>query len=223
MKSFFKTLFICTFVIGLFAACTKEADNSELKEKVDAISAELNTLKAQQQAMQTVIEAWKKGGYIQSIDNSVPGQHTITFYGENGKSVVIYDGIDGQDGKDGKDGKDGVYGKDGDSFFKSIVTTEEGVTFTLMDDTSFTIPFVKAFKLVIENPSAEVEAGQTVEFPYEVKNANATTTVEVFAGGNYQAVVNDTEKKIVVTAPDPAAAGSVLAWAQNEEGLFSMR
>lgn len=205
MKSFFKTLLICTFAIGLFAACTKGADNTELKNKVDAISAELNTLKAQQQAMQTVIEAWKAGGYVQSIDNSVPGQHTITFYGENGKTVVIYDG------------------QGGDSFFKNIATTEDGVTFTLADETSFTIPFVKAFKLVIENPSAEVEAGQVVNFPYEVKNANASTTVEVFAGGNYQAAVNAAEKKIVVTAPDPATSGSVLAWAQNEEGLFSMR
>lgn len=208
MKSFLKTLFICTFAIGLSAACTKEADNTELKQKVDAISAELNTLKAQQQAMQTVIEAWKAGGYVQSIDNTVPGQHTITFYGENGKTVVIYDGEDG---------------KDGDAFFKSVVTTEDGVTFTLADETSFTIPFVKAFKLVIENPSAEVEAGQKVEFPYEVQNANATTTVDVFASGDYQAVVNEADKKIVVTAPDPATPGSVLVWAQNEEGLTSMR
>lgn len=217
MKSFLKTLFICTFAIGLSAACTKEADNTELKQKVDAISAELNTLKAQQQAMQTVIEAWKAGGYVQSIDNTVPGQHTITFYGENGKTVVIYDGKDGEDGEDGEDGKDG------DAFFKSVVTTEDGVTFTLADETSFTIPFVKAFKLVIENPSAEVEAGQKVEFPYEVQNANATTTVDVFASGNYQAVVNEADKKIVVTAPDPATPGSVLVWAQNEEGLTSMR
>ena len=62
-----------------------------------------------------------------------------------------------------------------------------------------------------------------MEFPYEIQNANATTTVDVFAGGNYAATVNEAEKKIVVTPPTPAVNGSVLAWAQNEEGLFSMK
>ena len=159
MKKLFYVFFALT--LGLAAAsCAKEYDDTELKGKVNKLSEEVNTLKANQQAMQAIIDVWKAGGYIQSIDNSVPGQHTITFYGENGKVVVIYDGVDGEDGEDGAPGAPGAPGADGDAFFKSVVTTEDGVTFTLNDEqgTSFTIPFAKAFKLVIETPEAEEPA-----------------------------------------------------------------
>ena len=215
MKKFLKGFIALSLGLAM-VGCAKEYDDTALKSKVDELSKEVNTLKAQQQAMQAVIDVWKAGGYIASIDDSVPGQHTITFYGDNGKVVVLYDG---------EDGEQGPAGEDGDAYFKSIVTDENGVTFTLNDEegTSFTIPFAKAFKLVINNLEAEVEAGKAVDFPYEIQNANATTTVDVFAGGNYAATVNEAEKKIVVTPPTPAENGSVLAWAQNEEGLFSMK
>lgn len=215
MKRFLKGIVALSLGLAV-AGCAKEYDDTALKSKVDNLTTEVNTLKAQQQAMQAVIDVWKAGGYVQSIDNSVPGQHTITFYGENGKTVVIYDGTQGPQGE---------AGEAGDSFFASIVTDENGVTFTLNDKagTSFTIPFAKAFKLVIKNLNAEVEAGVAVEFPYDVENANATTTVDVFAGGNYVAEVNAVDKKIVVTPPTPVTNGSVLVWAQNEEGLFSMK
>jgi len=215
MKKFLKGFIALSLGLAM-VGCAKEYDDTALKSKVDELSSDVNTLKAQQKAMQAVIDVWKAGGYIASIDDSVPGQHTITFYGDNGKVVVLYDG---------EDGEQGPAGEDGDAYFKSIVTDENGVTFTLNDEegTSFTIPFAKAFKLVINNLEAEVEAGKAVEFPYEIQNANATTTVDVFAGGNYAATVNEAEKKIVVTPPTPAENGSVLAWAQNEEGLFSMK
>ena len=215
MKKFLKGFIALSLGLAL-VGCAKEYDDTALKSKVDELSSEVNTLKAQQKAMQAVIDVWKAGGYIANIDDSVPGQHTITFYGDNGKVVVLYDG---------EDGEQGPAGEDGDAYFKSIVTDEDGVTFTLNDEegTSFTIPFAKAFKLVINNLEAEVEAGKAVEFPYEIQNANATTTVDVFASGNYEASVNEAEKKIVVTPPTPAENGSVLAWAQNEEGLFSMK
>ena len=209
MKTFFKLLF--AFSLGLAIAGCAKYDDTELRGKVDSLTSDVNTLKANQQAMQAVIDVWKAGGYVASIDNSVPGQHTITFYGDNGKTVVIYDGTDGEDGADG------------DTFFKDVTSDENGVTFEKQDGTKIFIPFAKAFKLVIETPEAEVEAGAKVEFAYKVENANSTTSVDVFAGGNYAAVVDAEASKIVVTAPAPAVNGSVLAWAQNEEGLFSMR
>ena len=215
MKTFFKLLF--AFSLGLAIAGCAKYDDTELRGKVDSLTSDVNTLKANQQAMQAVIDVWKAGGYVASIDNSVPGQHTVTFYGDNGKTVVIYDGVDGENGTDGADGADG------DTFFKDVTSDENGVTFVKQDDTEIFIPFAKAFKLVIENPEAEVEAGAKVEFAYKVENANSTTSVDVFAGGNYAAVVDAEASKIGVTAPTPAVNGSVLAWAQNEEGLFSMR
>ena len=216
MKKLLHVFFALTLGL-LIAGCAKEYDDTELKGQVDKLTQEVNTLKANQQAMQAIIDVWKAGGYIQSIDNSVPGQHTITFYGENGKTVVLYDGAQGPQGEQGPKGENG------DSFFKSVTADETGVTFEKVDGTKIFIPFAKAFKLVIENPEAEVEAGKDVEFTYSVQNANATTSVDVFAGGNYAAVVKEADKKIVVTAPTPVVNGSVLAWAQNDEGLFSMK
>lgn len=212
MKKIIYVFFALT--LGLAAASCSKYDDSELKSKVDKLTEEVNTLKANQKAMQAVIDVWKAGGYVQSIDNSVPGQHTITFFGEDGKTVIIYDGNDGKDGKDGKDGQEGG------AFFESVVTTESGVTFTLSDGTSFTIPFAKAFKLVIDNPAREVQDGEVADFPYTVQNANSSTVVDAFANGSYSVTVGS--DKVSVTVPTPATPGQVLVWAQNGEGLFSM-
>ena len=114
----------------------------------------------------------------------------------------------------------GTDGISGDSLFEKIEPGEDAVVFTLKGGDSFTIPFAKAFKLVIENPAQEVTAGQTVEIAYTVQNANESTVVDCFAGGNYVASVTD--GKVVVTVPDPVTDGQVLVWAQNGEGLFSM-
>ena len=114
----------------------------------------------------------------------------------------------------------GADGISGESMIEKIEPGENGVVITLKGGDSFTIPFAKAFKLVIENPAQEVTAGQKVEIAYTVQNANETTVVECFAGGNYIATVAD--GKVVVTVPDPVVDGQVLVWAQNGEGLFSM-
>ncbi|MBP5373395.1 MAG: hypothetical protein J6Y31_00580 [Bacteroidales bacterium] len=197
MKKFIYASF--AIALGLLAFSCAKYDDTELKSKVNALTDEVNTVKANQKALDAVLEVWKAGGYVQSIDNSVPGQHTITFYGENGKSVVIYDG---------------------DSFFKSVVKDADGVTFTLTDETTFTIPFAKSFKLVIETTTAAAQDGAVLEFPYTVNGKNASTVVDAFASGSYG--VNVTDEKVIVNVPDPATTGKVLVWAQNGEGLFSM-
>lgn len=61
------------------------------------------------------------------------------------------DGKDGQNGADGKDGKDGVDGKDGinggDSFFKSVDTTNKDfIVFTLSDGSQLKLPTWYAFE-----------------------------------------------------------------------------
>lgn len=110
----------------------------------------------------------------------------------------------------------------GDSVIQDVEKTEDKVVFTLNDDTVLELPLAKAFRLVIENPSREVTAGQQVEFPYTIENGNATTTVDAFAGGNYEVEVQQQAKKVVVTVPTPCVKGQVLVWAQNGEGLFSL-
>lgn len=61
------------------------------------------------------------------------------------------DGKDGENGADGKDGKDGVDGKDGinggDSFFKSVDTTNKDfIVFTLSDGSQLKLPTWYAFE-----------------------------------------------------------------------------
>lgn len=61
------------------------------------------------------------------------------------------DGKDGQNGTDGKDGKDGTDGKDGinggDSFFKSVDTTNKDyIVFTLSDGSQLKLPTWYAFE-----------------------------------------------------------------------------
>ena len=265
MKKLIYVFFALTLGLAV-ASCGKEYDDTALQNKVDGLSKQVTEL-AQKVAdlnlqvvgMKEVLDQWKAGGYIQNIDNSVPGQHTITFLG--GKTVVILDGAQGATGpapdvylkqengeyywyvgdtKLGPAAYTPVFSVNdngelivtvngvqtnlgvlkGQSWFKDIKTLEDKVVFTLLDDTSFEIPFAKAFKLVIGNTQREVADGEVVDFPYSIQNANATTTVDAFAGGNYQVKVE--AEKIVVTVPTPATAGQVLVWAQNNEGLFSM-
>ena len=63
--------------------------------------------------------------------------------GEDGKDGQ--NGTDGKDGKDGEDGKDGING--GDSFFKSVDTTNKDyIVFTLSDGSQLKLPTWYAFE-----------------------------------------------------------------------------
>lgn len=295
MKKFLQG-FVALSLGLLVAGCAKEYDDTALKSKVDELSKEVSKLSqdvkdlnAQVVGFKEVIDQWKAGGYVESVQPVKEGDkevgQTITFLG--GKTVTLYYGKDGDKGDKGDQGDSGAPGADGktpeitvgtiagaeglywlvdgkalevggkpvpatvlpvfsinaeghlmvtingveqdlglvkgaggDSMFKSIEVTDNGVLFTPATGDAFTVPFAKKFKLVIDKPEQEVAAGKTVTIPYTIQNANASTTVDVFAGGNYLAKV--AEGNIAVTAPDPFVNGQVLAWAQNDEGLFSM-
>ena len=264
MKPFVKILFALAVGIGLFA-CAKEYDDSELLSRVDELSHQVSELARQVNdmnltvvGMKETLDQWKAGGYITGIDNSIEGQHTITFLG--GKTVVLYDGQQGEVGsapeisiKQEEDGE--FYWYVGDKKlapasylptfdvndkgeiivtvngektnlgvvhgFQDIRPTDNGtVLFVIDEETSFEIPLAKAFKLVIENPNRQVQAGEEVSFAYTVENSNSSTQVDAFAGGAYKVSVS--ADKVLVKVPTPAADGQVLVWAQNGEGLFSM-
>ena len=192
------------------AGCAKPYDDSELSGKLSKLDEKVtNLIKGQIAAMEEVVNTWKNGGYVVDIDNSVEGQHTITFDG--GKKVVLYDGVDGINGTDGADG---------DAFFQSVTQSGDKVIFTLTDGTTYEIPFAQSFKLVLDNAQKEVAAGESVEFPYTIQGADDATAVDAFANGGYTVKIE--ADKVVVTAPTPATAGQVLVWAQNGEGRCSM-
>jgi len=115
-----------------------------------------------------------------------------------------------------------VRGASGDSLFKDIKADDECVTFTLADDSTIVIPLAKAFKLVIESSRIEALDGQILHIPYEVKNADASTVVDAFAGGLYEVEVDSKNSQFIVQVPDPFVKGQVLVWAQNDQGLSSI-
>ena len=119
-----------------------------------------------------------------------------------------------------------VKGEDGGAgagcILESITPTEDGnnLVFKLTNGTEYSIPFAKAFKLVIENTQIEAAAGKTVEIPFKVENGTAEM-VDFFVNNSaYEAKIADS--KLVVTVPDPFQAAQILVWAQNDKGLFSL-
>lgn len=312
MKKFLKLIMALSLGLAI-AGCAKEYDDTALTERVKKVEDKVNTLDQKVSALTeqvtglaAVIDQWKKGGFVESVEDVKEGGvvvgYTIKFVG--GQTVTLKNGKDGKDGTDGKDGKDGTNGKDGvdgqngqngqdgedgkdgvdgktpgivivdgeavwaidgtpievegkyipatvvpsfkindaghlimtiagkeydlgkvvgqggDSLFTSVDASDPDVVkFELSNGTKFEVPKAKAFKLIIETPTAEVIAGDVVEFPFTIQNGTAEM-VDCFAGGNYLAEIVDS--KVVVTVPDPFAPGKVLVWAQNDKGLFSM-
>ena len=113
----------------------------------------------------------------------------------------------------------------GKSIFDSVVVNEEEgtVTFYFIGDNgqagdSFTLPLAVKFELVIETKVDIVEGQTSVEIPYEVKGANATTVVDVLAVA-CEAVVE--AKAIKVT--NIAAGAQMLVFADNGEGKTSIK
>ena len=78
----------------------------------------------------------------------------------------------------------------GKSIFDSVVVDEENgvVVFTFVGENgqpgdSFTLPLAAKFELVINTTVGLAQGATSVEIPYEVKGANATTVVDVLAVG----------------------------------------
>ena len=108
-------------IIGLALAlltlgCAKEYDDSTLTARVDQlekdvrdIKAQLKDLNSQAAGVNAAIEAWKAGGFVQSItdvkENNVVVGYTITFVG--GQTVTIYHGQKGDQGNPGNPGNPG--------------------------------------------------------------------------------------------------------------------
>jgi hypothetical protein len=100
-------------IIVTFSAC-KYDDNElwdevyKLQERVQKLEDLCELLNTNIEAAQEVVETIEENGVITSISpiarNSYAG-YVIEF--SNGKTITIYNGIDGKDGADGIDGKDG--------------------------------------------------------------------------------------------------------------------
>lgn len=116
---------------------------------------------------------------------------------------------------------------------------DDNVYITFLDDDNYkiTLPREKNFALSIARSGGiGVKAGETVEIPYVIANADNTVTVETISENGFKAEVvktSDSEGKIKVTAPSPLVDGKVLVFANKgdktcmkalhfEAGVFTM-
>ena len=113
----------------------------------------------------------------------------------------------------------------GVSIFKSVVVNEEEgtVTFTFVGENgeagdSFDLPLAEKFALEIAESVGLAKEQTSVEIPYTVKGANATTTVDVLAVA-CEAVV----EVEVIKVSNIAAGAQMLVFADNGEGKTSIR
>ncbi len=113
----------------------------------------------------------------------------------------------------------------GVSIFKSVVVNEEKgtVTFTFVGENgeagdSFDLPLAEKFALEIITSVGLANDQTSVEIPYTVKGANATTTVDVLAVA-CEAVV----EAEVIKVSNIAAGAQMLVFADNGEGKTSIR
>ena len=113
----------------------------------------------------------------------------------------------------------------GVSIFKSVVVNEEEgtVTFTFVGENgeagdSFDLPLAEKFALEISESVGLAKEQTSVEIPYTVKGANATTTVDVLAVA-CEAVV----EAEVIKVSNIVAGAQMLVFADNGEGKTSIR
>lgn len=116
MRNLFKAFLALTAGLAI-ASCAKEYDDTELKGKVDsldkkvtALDQKVNALTEQVTGISATIEQWKKGGFVESIQE-IEGGYTIKFVG--GQTVTLYNGKDGKDGDPGAPGTPGAPGDPG--------------------------------------------------------------------------------------------------------------
>ena len=118
MKVILKMVLACS--VGLIlAGCAKEYDDTALqndvktlKSQVEQIQNDIRSLNGQIAGLTETIEQWKKGGYVESIQELADKSgFTITFTG--GKTVTLYHGAKGDKGDQGDPGTPGTNGHDG--------------------------------------------------------------------------------------------------------------
>lgn len=100
--------------------------------------------------------------------------------------------------------------------FQSVTEDDEKVVFTLQDGSTIEIPKEKPFSFTLQS-SVVVDNGATVEVPYTLEGASASTIVDCIATGSISARVDAAKSVIVITAPAAAETGKVVVFATRED------
>ena len=118
MKRIFNLFLAFSLGIALIG-CAKEYDDTTIKsdvktikDQITKIQDDIRSINSQIAGLTSTIEEWKKGGYVQSIQE-LPDKtgYTITFVG--GKTVTLYHGTNGKNGTNGENGQTGPAGPTG--------------------------------------------------------------------------------------------------------------
>jgi hypothetical protein len=125
MKKFF-ALFMAVWVVISLTTC--EYDDKELWQEVDSLNEQLNTLNSEVATLKVLLDALNKGKVITNVQQDEDG-YTLTF--NDGKTVSI---------KHGKDGEKGEDGADGDTQFVSVKIEGDRVVITMADGTNIVLP-----------------------------------------------------------------------------------
>lgn len=170
---------------------------------------------------------------------------------DSGGNKIKAIGIDGKDGESGTDGKDGITPqlKIEDNFwyvsydkganwtklgaaattvnetFKDVTVNDDTVTFTLADNTTFTLPRYKAVSITFDVQEQGISAGLTVQIPYTLKGATDKTTVSASSDGNYKVKLENQTSDggiITVTAPDSYVDGYINVLVSDGNGYTSL-
>ena len=100
--------------------------------------------------------------------------------------------------------------------FKDVKEVDGKVVFTLQDGSTIEIPKEKPFSFTLQS-SVVVDNGATVEVPYTLEGASASTVVDCIATGSISARVDAAKSVIVITAPAAAETGKVVVFATRED------
>ena len=146
---------------------------------------------------------------------------------------AIYLSVDGGktwtrvSGEDGEKGDTGDTGPKGDSFFKSVDTTDPNcVTFTLANEGgSFSVPRYTGISLTFDVPGVSLPYGQTAKIQCIVTGIDNPTADNLFvvAPAGWKADIALTRSAstgftLTVTAPDTDSEGEILVMLDNKKG-----
>ena len=165
-----KLLWIVTlFVTALsFSSCEKPYDDTEIWNSV-------NSLEQRMTAMETVVNAYEKKLFIESV-TQIENGYIISF--SDGSKVTIING---------KDGLDGAPGKDGDTYIEGITIGENEVTFKLTDGKQFSIPLYSSLSIKFDTESIVMASNSTREVQYTVESILNDISIEVISSADIKA------------------------------------
>ncbi len=210
-------------VMAAAVSCDKY-DDSVVLDRLDKVEDKVLTLEQKVQANEDAILKLKNAETnglsveVQAIENG----YKLVF--SNGETATIYNGAKGDTGAQGPagpqgpQGEAGAAGEGGISDF-NIQETAEAYVFTYNGQTYTIAKTAAGLGLSVDADLLAIIPGATVQLPYTLTGADATTRVLVEASG-YTAVVKD--GYVEITAPEtlPADGYVIIKAIKNSDASY---